>query len=256
MSDAVLYEVKGKAAIATINKPKANQLSLEVFNGLNDALNNAARDKSLRSLIITGSGDKIFCAGADLTGGFGPYSPIDFLKMAQDVFNKIEFMPIPVIAAMNGHAFGGGLEMAMACHLRILKVNSRIGLTETNLGIMPGYGGTLRLPRLIGRAKAIECILTGAQIPSEEALSMGLVNHLAEEGQTLAKALEMAEVLSGRPPLAVKAILRVMAQAASISPDLHLQHEREELAKLFETKDTMEGMMAFAQKRPAVFIGE
>jgi len=256
MSDAVLYEVKDRAAVATINKPKANQLSLEVFKGLSAALDQAAGDKNLRSFVLTGSGDRIFCAGADLTGGFGDYGPVDFLKMAQDIFNKIEYMPIPVIAAMNGHAFGGGLEMAMACHFRILKKGSRVGLTETNLGIMPGYGGSLRLPRIIGRAKALECMLLGRQLEAEEAFSLGLAYQLAEEGETLEKALMLAETLAGRPPLAVKAILRVVAASPSISPELHLQMEREELANLFTSQDTMEGMMAFAQKRPPVFKGE
>ena len=256
MSDAVLYEVKDRTGIATINKPKANQLSLEVFKGLSAALDLAAGDKSLRSFILTGSGDKIFCAGADLTGGFGELSPVDFLKNAQDIFNKIECMPVPVIAAMNGHAFGGGLEMAMACHFRILKKGSRVGLTETNLGIMPGYGGTLRLPRLIGRARALECMILGRQMEAEEALGVGLVHRLAEEGETLEGARALAESLAGRPPLAVRAILKVVAASPSMSPEMHLKMEREELAGLFTTKDTMEGMMAFAQKRPAVFTGE
>ncbi|MBW1989607.1 MAG: enoyl-CoA hydratase, partial [Deltaproteobacteria bacterium] len=145
-----------------------------------------------------------------------------------------------------------------ACHFRILKKASRVGLTETNLGIMPGYGGTLRLPRIIGRAKALECMLLGRQMDAEEALSLGLAHQLAEdgEGKTMEAAMALADTLAGRPPLAVKAILKVLAAGPSMSPEMHLKMEREELAALFTTQDTMEGMMAFAQKRPPVFKGE
>lgn len=256
MADEVLYEKKDSAGIITINKPKANQLSAGVFDGISKILDSAIQDKELRSLIITGSGDKIFSAGADLTGGFGDLSPIDFLGKAQGIWNKVENFPRPVVAAMNGHAFGGGLELAMACHIRILKKGARIGLTETNLGIMPGYGGTLRLPRLVGRGKALEMMILGKQVQAEEALEIGLVNRLSEDGQTLDDAIELSKELAERPPLAVKAILKIMAMKESISPELHLQMEREELAALFETKDTIEGMTAFAMKKKPVFIGE
>lgn len=256
MSDAVLYEKKETTGILTINKPKANQLSAEVFEGMSMTLDLAAQDQDLRALIITGSGDKIFCAGADLSGGFGNLSPIDFIKRAQDIFNKIEAFPRPVIAAMIGHAFGGGLELAMACHMRIIKKNARIGLTETNLGIMPGYGGTLRLPRLVGRAKAIEMMLLGKQIRSEKALEIGLVNEMCEEGEVMDKSMELAATLATRPPLAVSAILRVLSMRESVSPEMALQLERQELVKLFETKDCMEGMTAFAMKTKPVFKGE
>ncbi|MBI9075664.1 MAG: enoyl-CoA hydratase/isomerase family protein [Desulfatibacillum sp.] len=256
MSDSVLYEKRESTGILTINKPKANQLSAEVFEGMSMTLDLAAQDKDLRALIITGSGDRIFCAGADLSGGFGNLSPIDFLKRAQDIFNKIEAFPRPVIAAMIGHAFGGGLELAMACHMRFLKKGARIGLTETNLGIMPGYGGTLRLPRLVGRAKAIEMMLLGQQIKADEALELGLVNRVCEDGTVMDQALEMAATLATRPPLALSAILRVLSMRESISPELALQLERQELVKLFESKDCMEGMTAFAMKTQPVFKGE
>jgi len=157
---------------------------------------------------------------------------------------------------MNGHALGGGCELAMACHFRFLKKGARIGLTETNLGIMPGYGGSLRLPRLVGRAKALELMLLGTQVESEEALELGLVSRLCDEGKVMDDAIEFAEQLAARPPLSVKAILKVMSRSESISPEQHLKAEREELAKLFTTKDMMEGMMAFAQKRKPEFKGE
>ncbi len=256
MSDAVLMDQKGAIAILTINKPKANQLSHDVFETMRKYLDSLEMDKNIRVLIITGSGDKIFCAGADLSQGFGDFNAVDFLKRGQDVWNKIEDYSKPVIAALNGHALGGGCELAMACHFRLMKKGARIGLTETNLGIMPGYGGTLRLPRLVGRAKALELMLFGTQLEAEEALSLGLVHKAYDEQGYMDEVIKFAEEIAGRPPLAVKAILKVLSAGPSMSPEMHLKMEREELAKLFTTKDCMEGMMAFAQKRKPEFKGE
>ncbi|HOF12926.1 MAG TPA: enoyl-CoA hydratase/isomerase family protein [Spirochaetota bacterium] len=255
MSDAVLLEQKGMVAILTINKPKANQLSHDVFETMRKYLDTLEIDNNIRVLVITGSGDKIFCAGADLSQGFGDFSAVDFLKRGQDIWNKIEDYPKPVIAAINGHALGGGCELSMACHIRIMKKGARIGLTETNLGIMPGYGGTLRLPRLVGRAKALEMILFGKQLEADEALALGLVHRVYDEGY-MDEVMKFAEELTNRPPLSIKAILKVMSAGPSMSPEMHLKMEREELAKLFTTKDCMEGMMAFAQKRKPEFKGE
>ncbi len=256
MSDAVLFEQKDMVGIITINKPKANQLSHEVFEGIRKLLDLCEINKDIRVLILRGSGDKIFCAGADLSSGFGDFSPVDFLKRGQDVWNKIEDYPKPVIAAINGHALGGGCELAMACHLRIMKKTARMGLTETNLGIMPGYGGTMRLPRLIGRTKALEYMLLGKQIDADEALELGLVNRISEEDSVMDDAIAFANELAVRPPLSMKAILKVMSMGSNVSPDWYLKAEREELGKLFSTKDMMEGMTAFAQKRKPEFKGE
>lgn len=254
--DAVLFEQKDKVGIITINRPKANQLSHEVFDGIRKILDLLEPSNDIRVLIITGAGDRIFCAGADLSSGFGDFNSVDFLKRGQDMWNKIEDYSKPIICAMNGHALGGGLELAMACHFRVMKKGGKIGLTETNLGIIPGYGGTLRLPRLVGRAKALEMMLLGKRVEADEALEIGLVNQICEEGETLDVALEFANLLAGRPPLSVKAILKIMAMAGSVSTDQHLKVEREELAKLFNTKDMLEGMTAFAQKREPNFTGE
>jgi enoyl-CoA hydratase/carnithine racemase len=256
MTDAVLFEQKGMTAILTINRPKANQLSHDVFEGFKDLLDRCESDNSIRVIVITGSGDKIFCGGADLSGGFGDFTPVDFLKRGQDLFNRIAEFQKPVIAAINGHALGGGCELALACHLRLLKKGARIGLTETNLGIIPGYGGTLRLPKLIGETKAIEYIILGRQIESERAIELGLVNRLTKEDDTLHQALELADEISKRPPLAVKAVLKIFANAHCSDRETHLKTEREELAKLFGTKDMVEGISAFAQKREPNFKGE
>lgn len=256
MSEDIIFEKEGGVGVVTINRPKANQLSHGVFEGLNATLNACMVDKQMRVLIITNAGDKIFCAGADLSSGFGQLSPLDYIKRGQDLNNKIESMPIPMIAAMNGHAFGGGLELAMACHFRFLKNDARVGLTETNLGIIPGYGGTLRLPRLVGRARALEFMLLGKQLEAQEALDAGLVSRICEDGAVLGDALEFAKQLSARPPLAVRQILKIMAEKESLPPGHHLKVEREALAELFKSKDMIEGMTAFAQKRPPVFKGE
>jgi enoyl-CoA hydratase/carnithine racemase len=256
MNDAVLFEQKEMTAILTINRPKANQLSHDVINGLTMLLDKCKPDKSIRVIIITGSGDKVFCGGADLSEGFGNLEPVDFLKRGQDLFNKIADFDKPVIAAITGHALGGGCELALACHLRVMKKSARIGLTETNLGIIPGYGGTLRLPKLIGETKAIEYMLMGRQIEAERAIELGLVNRICKDGETLNEALELAGELAGRPPLAVKAILKILSNAHSFDRETHLKTEREELANLFGTKDMVEGISAFAQKRKPQFKGE
>lgn len=256
MSEDIFFEKDDGVGVLTINRPKANQLSQGVLEGLEATLDACKTDNLIRALIITNAGDRIFCAGADLSSGFGQLSLLDYLKRGQDLNNAIESMPIPVIAAMNGHAFGGGLEMAMACHFRLLKKGSRVGLTETNLGIMPGYGGTLRLPRLVGNARALEFMLLGKQIEADEALNTGLVHRICEDGAVFGDALEFARQLATRPPLAVRQILKVMAQKADLSPEQHLKVERESLAELFNSKDMIEGMTAFAQKRQPVFKGE
>jgi enoyl-CoA hydratase/carnithine racemase len=256
MSEGIIFEKDKGIGVVTINRPKANQLSHDVIEGLDGTLDACTEDNQVRVLIITNSGEKIFCAGADLSAGFGQLGPLDYVKRGQDLFNKIESMPIPVIAAMKGHAFGGGLEMAMACHFRFLKNDSRVGLTETNLGIMPGYGGSLRLPRLVGCARALEFMLLGKQIEADEALTIGLVRQICDGSGVFDEAMAFAEQLAARPPLAVRRIMKLMAQSANLSPEQHLKIERESLVELFKSKDMIEGMTAFAQKRQPVFKGE
>ena len=207
-------------------------------------------------MIITGTGDKIFSAGADLSSGFGDFSAVDFLKRGQDVWNKVEYFPKPVIAAINGHALGGGCELAMACHYRFMKKGARIGLTETNLGIMPGYGGSLRLPRLVGKSKALEMMYLGKQCEAEEALAIGLVDHLSEEERSWMTRLSWrTSSRSGRrsPSRRSRSSCNI---SPSIIPDMHLKIEREELGRLFTTKDMQEGMTSFFQKKEPNFKGE
>jgi len=256
MGEAVTKEIRDGVAILAIDKPKMNQLSGEVFEAMRKHLDAVEADKAIRCVIITGAGEKAFSAGADLASGFGDFSAVDFLKRGQDIWNKVEYFPKPVIAAINGHALGGGCELAMACHIRFMKKGARIGLTETNLGIMPGYGGSLRMPRLVGKARALEYICFAKQIDAAEALAVGLVNYVFPKDKVLAEAIEFAKKLAARPPLAVSAVLKLLSASPSISPEQHLKIERESLARLFGSKDTAEGLGAFMEKRQPVFKGE
>lgn len=256
MSDKIITEIKENIGIITLNKPKANQLDNEMVEELVRALKNFELNTKIRVIIITGYGEKFFCAGADLSAGFGGMPAVDYLKKCQDMCNTISKSPIPVIAALNGHATGGGCEIAISCHFRIMEKDAYMGLTETNLGIIPGFSGTMRLPRLIGHAKAVEYILLAEKITAEEALEIGLINRICPEGKALDRAMKFARDLAERPPLAVKAILNIMEHSHNVSTEEHLKIEREELARLFTTLDCAEGMKAFAEKRKPVFKGE
>jgi len=256
MSDTVLFEKREMVGIISINRPKANQLSDSVFEGMRVLLDKCEVDPGIRALIITGAGGKIFCAGADLAEGYGDRSTVDFLKRGQDTWNKIEDFPKPIIAAINGPALGGGCELAMACHIRFIKKSARMGLSETNLGIIPGYGGTLRLPKLIGRSKALEYMLLGKPFEGEEAVKLGLADHLCEDDALMDDAIAFANELMVRPPLAVKALLKIMSASSDMTPAQHLKMEREELAVCIASDDMKEGVAAFMEKRKAVFKGK
>src|SRR5437667_343800 len=184
--ETLLFAREESFAIITLNRPPANAISEPLMRELNAALNSVAGDDTVRAVIITGAGDRIFCAGADLGSAFSGGDVDTFIRFGNSVVRKIERFTKPVIAAINGHALGGGCEIAMACHFRLLKETARMGQTESNLGIIPGYGGTQRLPRLIGRTKALEFLILGTQISAPECLALGLVNRLCKEGETLA----------------------------------------------------------------------
>src|SRR5437773_9301093 len=196
-------------AVITLNRPPANAISVDLMKELNAALSDVESDPAVRSVIITGAGDRIFCAGADLGNAFSGPDVATFIRFGNSVVRRIERFPKPVVAAINGHALGGGCEIAMGCHIRILKETARMGQTESNLGITPGYGGTQRLPRLIGRTKALEFLILGTQIPAPECLALGLVNRLSKEGETLNDAKAMARQIAKRPPIATRLIIEV-----------------------------------------------
>lgn len=243
-------------AIITLNRPPANAINEQLMRELDAALTALEKDAAVRSVIITGSGDRIFCGGADLGSAFSGGGVEEFVRYGTGVLRRIERFPKPVIAAVNGHATGGGCEIAMACHFRILKETARIGQTESNLGIIPGYGGTQRLPRLIGRTKALEYLILGTQIPAPEALQLGLVNKLSKEGETLNDAKALAGQIGKRAPIATRLILQAVDEGLNTDIDHGLDAEVRAFVETLKTEDAAEGIQAFFQKRPAQFKGK
>lgn len=254
--ETILLTREERHAIITLNRPPANAISEQLMKELNAALDELEKDPTVLSLIITGAGDRIFCAGADLGSAFSGGDVEGFIKFGNSVLRKIERFPKPVIAAINGHALGGGSEIAMACHLRIMKETARIGQTESNLGIIPGYGGTQRLPRLIGRTKALEFMILGTQIPAAEALTLGLVNRLSKEGETLSDATALARQIAKRPPIATRLIIRAVDDGLNAPIDQGLAAETRAFVDSLKTADAAEGIQAFLAKREPEFKGE
>jgi enoyl-CoA hydratase/carnithine racemase len=243
-------------AVITLNRPPANAISAQLIQELNDAVSSFADDDAVRSIIITGSGEKIFCAGADLGSAFGGGNVDAFMQFGNAVLRKIERFGKPVIAAVNGHALGGGCEIAMACHFRLLKEGARMGQTESNLGIIPGFGGTQRMPRLIGRTKALEFMILGTQIPAEECLALGLVNRLSKDGKTLDDAKALARQIGKRPPIATRLTIEAVDDGLEAPIDQALEMETRHFLKVLRTEDAAEGIQAFFGKRDPQFKGK
>ena len=243
-------------ALITLNRPPANAISEQLITEVNAALNSVQTDDSVRAVILTGAGDKIFCGGADLGSAFSGGDIEQFIRFGNSVMRKLERFPKPVIAAINGHAMGGGMEIAMACHLRLMKETARMGQTESNLGIIPGYGGTQRLPRLIGRTKALEFLLLGTQIPAAECLALGLVNRLSKEGETLNDAKALARQLGKRAPLATAAIIKAVDEGLEAPMAKSIDIELEQFLPTLRSEDASEGIQAFFAKREPQFKGK
>jgi enoyl-CoA hydratase/carnithine racemase len=241
--------------VITLNRPPANAISEQLMQELLAAVSSVEDDDSVRSVIITGSGDKIFCAGADLGSAFSGPNVESFIRFGNGVLRKIERLGKPVIAAINGHALGGGCEIAMACHVRLLKDGARMGQTESNLGLIPGYGGTQRMPRLIGRAKALEYMILGTQIPAQECLALGLVNRLTKDGETLNDARALARQIAKRPPIATRLIIEAVDDGLEAPIDKALEIETRAFTRTLRTEDASEGIQAFFAKREAQFKG-
>jgi enoyl-CoA hydratase/carnithine racemase len=242
-------------AVITLDRPPANAISEPLIREVNAALNELHGDEAVRAVIITGAGDRIFCGGADLGSAFSGGDIEMFIRFGNSVMRKMERFPKPIIAAINGHAMGGGCEIAMACHLRLLQEGARMGQTESNLGIIPGYGGTQRLPRLIGRTKALEYLLLGTQIPAAECLSLGLVNRLCKEGETLNEAKALARLLATRAPLASAAIIRAVDEGLESTMARSIDVEMDAFMPTLRSEDAAEGIQAFFGKREPQFKG-
>lgn len=241
--------------VVTLNRPPANAISEQLVRDLAAAMASVEHDDSVRVVIITGAGDRIFCAGADLGSAFAGGDMAGFIRFGNGVLRRIERFPKPVIAAMNGHALGGGCEIAMSCHLRLLKETARMGQTETNLGIIPGFGGTQRMPRLIGRTKALEFMMLGTQVPAAECLALGLVNRLTREGETLADAKALARQLARRPPIATRMLIEAVDDGLAAPIDGALEIETRAFLRTLSTEDAAEGIQAFFAKREPDFKG-
>jgi enoyl-CoA hydratase/carnithine racemase len=253
--ETLTLEREESFVVITLDRPPANAISEALMRDLDNALSSVAQDDSVRAVIVTGAGDRIFCAGADLASAFAGGDVAHFIRFGNGVLRKIERFPKPVIAALNGHALGGGCEIAMACHFRLLKDTARMGQTESNLGIMPGYGGTQRMPRLIGRTKAFEFLILGTQVPAAECLTLGLVNRLTREGETLADAKTLARQLAKRPPIATRLIIEAVDDGLAAPIDQALEIETRAFLQTLRTEDAAEGLQAFFAKREPDFKG-
>jgi enoyl-CoA hydratase/carnithine racemase len=253
--ETLLFAREERFAVVTLNRPPANAISEPLMRELNAALSSVENDDDVRSLIITGTGDRIFCAGADLGSAFSGGDVDTFIRFGNAVVRRIERFPKPVIAAMNGHALGGGCEIAMACHFRLLKETARMGQTESNLGITPGFGGSQRLPRLVGRTKALEFLIMGTQVPASECLALGLVNRLTKEGETLNDAKALAREIAKRPPIATRLIIEAVDEGLEAPIDKAIDVEVRAFLKSLKTEDASEGIQAFFAKREPSFKG-
>lgn len=252
LHDVIREEREGAVATLTIEHPPANAISGAVVAGLAEGLERAEADRSCRAIVVTGAGVKFFSAGADISE-FG--GGAEGLGGAVDLTLRLERSRLPIVAAVNGVAFGGGCELALACDVRVAARSARFGQPEIKLGIMPGWGGTQRLPRLIGRARASELLLTGDPVDADSALQLGLVAEVVEDGGLAEAAGRWAQLLASRPPLALAAIKRAMNEGLHLPIADALAVEQREFAALFGTEDAAEGISAFLQKRQPEWKG-
>jgi enoyl-CoA hydratase len=256
--DHLLLERAEAVALVTVNRPKVlNALSTATLDELRRVILALAHDEAVRCVIITGAGEKSFIAGADINelAVQTPVSGRDHAMSGQHVLDLIENMGKPVIAAINGYALGGGCELAMACTIRIAADTARLGQPEVNLGIIPGYAGTQRLARLVGRGRALEILLTGDQITAQEAHRIGLVNRVVPPGELLKEARALASVLAAKAPVAVRYIIDAVNKGLQM-PFAEAQiHEATLFGLVASTEDMREGTRAFLDKRKAEFKG-
>jgi methylglutaconyl-CoA hydratase len=260
MSTFVSYELQENGiAIVTLNRPEAaNALSTALLNELSELLSDLAFRKDVRVVIVTGTGEKVFCAGADLKErvGMNETEVRKTVALIRETINQVEQLPQPVIAALNGSAFGGGLELALACDIRVAVDTAQLGLTETSLGIIPGAGGTQRLPRLIGIGKAKELIFTAKRITAQEAAQIGLIEYAVPRAQLMEKALEIAGQIAANAPIAVKQAKLAVNRGLDVDLATGLRLEQMAYEVTIPTKDRLEGLQAFKEKRKPVYKGE
>ena len=256
--DNLLFEVSEQIARITFNRPNVlNALNRRTMDELGDCLKKVRADDAIRVVILTGAGEKAFIAGADINelSQQTPVNGREFTLYGQEIIHRLETLGKPAIAAINGFALGGGCELALACTLRIASRNAKLGQPEVKLGIIPGYGGSQRLPRLCGKGVAHELILTGEMISAEEALRVGLVNRVVEPGELLATAEAIAKKIIANAPLAVKYALEAVEHGMEMPQEEGLYLEATLFGLCCATQDMREGTRAFLEKRPPKFEG-
>lgn len=264
MYQTLLTTLENGIFIITINRPdKLNALNKGVFTDLDAAIDEVYSNADIKTVIITGAGPKAFVAGADITefGGLNKDEAIALAKRGQDVFFKIENCKKPIVAAVNGFALGGGCELAMACHFRLCSENAKFGQPEVNLGLIPGYGGTQRLTQLVGKGKSMELQMTAHLIDANEALQLGLVNHVCTADSLLQRTKDILNVIMSKAPIAIGKIIEcvnvaVVSDSAYTNGKSGYDKEVEAFGDCFVTEDMKEGTMAFLEKRKANFQGK
>lgn len=258
MTESMISVRNGPITTIRLENPPLNLVTVELTRQLEAALADIGATDEVRCVIVTGTGERAFCAGSDvkefesLSGRVGEGK----LLLEKAVYRKLARLPMPTIAAIQGDALGGGLELALCCDLRVAAENAKLGLPEVRLGVMPGSGGTQRLPRIVGPARAKEMILMGEILTAAEAASIGLVNRVVAPGKSLATAQSMAETIASRGPLAVREAKRAIDVAADTTLDEGLAHELDASERIFSSQDMLEGARAFFEKRPPDFKGQ
>jgi enoyl-CoA hydratase len=258
--EQILVEDHGPIRVIMVNRPeKLNALNRRVLEELRHAFAEAGDADAVRAIILTGAGERAFVAGADIAelARLSPDGAKEQTLLGQKILRQIDMLNKPVIAAINGYALGGGCELALACHMRVAAATAKIGLPEVRLGLIPGYGGTQRLPRLVGGARALELILQGEPIGADKALEWGLVNRVAPSAaETVGVAEDLLRPILERAPLAVSSALEAHRRGREVQLTEAMRIEADQFALLYTTEDTREGLNAFLEKRPAKWQGK
>jgi enoyl-CoA hydratase len=255
--DPIVVE-SGPITTIRLENPPLNLVTVELTRSLDRALAAVESDPDVRCVVLTGTGERAFCAGSDVKEFESLHGRVGEGKLLLEkaVYRRIARLPVPTIAAIQADALGGGLELALCCDLRVADERAKLGLPEVRLGVMPGSGGTQRLPRIVGIAKAKELILMGEIISASDALEIGLVNRVAAAGQALDEAMKMAETIAERGPLAVREAKKALDLAGDMPLDEGLARELDASERIFASRDMLEGAQAFFEKRPPRFTGE
>jgi enoyl-CoA hydratase len=255
----VTFELRDSIAIVCLNRPeKLNALSGEMLSEVGETFERIKREGKVRAVVLTGAGDRAFSAGTDIgeLSGIDAEEAVRISRRGQEVCDLIEGCNVPVIAAVNGIAAGGGCELALACHIRVASTSASFILPEVKLGMIPAYGGTQRLARVIGNGRALEMMLTGAPVSAKEALRINLVNRVVEGAQLLPESLALAGEIASLAPLAIRACLEAVMRGQTLPLEEGLKLEAELFSHLFNTEDVREGTQAFIEKRAPVFKGK